>query len=150
LFQSAPDVPRARQIVSQMRLGPISLSYPPNDLFLRSVAERIALNARDAGIAIQPTSNALNNPGGNLRLVQLQLESTDTAVELKRFSGQANPLDPAKPETLYEFERSLLDDHRIIPLAYLRETYGIAPRVHIESSKSDAFALHLEDIWLQP
>ena len=56
-------------------------------------------------------------------------------------------LDASKPEALYQAERSLLD--RVIPLVYLRETYGIAPRVHIESSKSDAFALHLEDVWLQ-
>jgi len=150
LFQSMPDVSRAKQLVSKLRLGPISLSYPPNDPFRRSVAERIALNARDAGIAIQPTPNTVNNPGGNLRLVELQLTSADAAVELKRLSGQAIPLDSAKPEALYEFERSLLADHRVIPLVYLRETYGIAPRVHIESSKPDAFALHLEDVWLQP
>jgi peptide/nickel transport system substrate-binding protein len=151
LFQSAPDVPRAKQIVTQLqigqsRLGPISLSYPANDPFLRSVAERIALNAHDAGMNIQPSPNA----NGNLRLVDWPLESTDAAVELKRFAGQANQLDAAKPEALYELERSLLADHHIIPLVYLRETYGIAPRVHIESSKSDTFALHLEDMWLQP
>ena len=40
-------------------------------------------------------------------------------------------IERSKPETLYEAERSLLD--RVIPLVHLRETYGIAPRVHIES-----------------
>ena len=149
LFQSAPDVSRAKQLVSPLRLGPMSLSYPANDAFLRSVAERVALNARDAGITIQPTPNA----GGNLRLVQFQLESTDGAAELKRIAEQlgagdrASQLDPSKPGSLYELERSLLVEHRIIPLAYLRETYGIAPRVHFQPS-SDAFALHLEDAWV--
>jgi ABC-type transport system substrate-binding protein len=151
LFQSAPDVPRAKQIISQLRLGPISLSYPANDPFLRSVAERIALNARDAGIAIQPTPSPLNNPGGNLRLIEWQIDSEDPAAELDRIAaalGVGHHLDASKPETLYEAERSLLD--RVIPLVHLRETYGIAPRVHIESSKSDSFSLRLEDAWVQP
>jgi peptide/nickel transport system substrate-binding protein len=149
LFQSAPDVPRAKQLLSQLRLAPITLSYPANDAFLRSVAERIALNARDAGINIQPSQNALNNPGGNLRLIEWQISSEDPATELERIATAlgVSRLDASKPEALYQAERSLLD--RVIPLVYLRETYGIAPRVHIESSKSGAFALHLEDVWLQ-
>ena len=63
---------------------------------------------------------------------------------------RANVLDRSKPETLYQLERSLLDEHRIIPLLHLRETYGIAPRVHFQPSNGDAFALHLEDAWILP
>jgi ABC-type transport system substrate-binding protein len=152
LFQTTPDVMSAKQIISQAKLRSLSLSYPANDLFLRSVAERVALNARDSGITIQPTPNA----GGNLRLIEFHLESSDAAAELKRIAGQlgaddrANQLDPAKPEALYELERSLLGDHRIIPLVHLRETYGIAPRVHFQPSSTDTFTLHLEDAWVQP
>jgi peptide/nickel transport system substrate-binding protein len=146
LFQSTPDLVRAKQLISQLRLAPMSLSYPANDVFLRTVAERVALNARDAGIAIQPTPNA----GGNLRLIEIPLQSTDGATELERIAGALgmSHADSGKSESLYEAERSLLD--RVIPLVHLRETYGISPRVHIESSKSDAFALHLEDFWVQP
>jgi hypothetical protein len=102
------------------------------------------LNARDAGITIQPTPNG----NGNLRLVGWPLESSDASNELKRIAellgagDRANLIDPAKPESLYQLERSLLDEHRIIPLAYLRETFGFAPRVH--------FHPHLEDTWVQP
>ena len=142
LFQSTPDVRRAKQLVSQLRLGPISLSYPANDSVLRIVAERVALNARDAGIAIQPTSNA----GGNLRLMEWSLESTDAATELARIAerwasaiGQPYRCKPS-PKLCTKLERSLLDEHRIIPLVHLRETYGIAPRVHFQSSTSDTFA----------
>ena len=69
LFQAAPDIPRARQLMSSLRPGTMSLGFPANDLFLRSVAERIALNARDAGMTIQPTSTG--NP--NFRLMEWQL-----------------------------------------------------------------------------
>jgi hypothetical protein len=150
LFQSAPDLQRAKQLVSALGLGPVSLSYPATDVFLRSVAERVALNARDAGITILPTPSPLSNPGGTLRLVELPLQSTDAATELERIAaalGMVHP-DTSKPEALYQAERTLVD--RAIPLAFLRETYGIAARVHFESSKPDSFSLHLEDVWVQP
>jgi ABC-type transport system substrate-binding protein len=152
LFQSTPDLARAKQFIAQLRPAPLSLGYPANDAFLRSVAERVALNGRDAGINIQPTSNA----SANLHLIEWRLESTDALAELRRIAealgagDRANQLESSKPESLYGFERSLLDEHRVIPLVYLRETYGVAPRVHWESSKSDSFALHLEDAWVQP
>ena len=149
LFQSTPDLARAKQLTSQVRPAPMSLSYPANDTFLRTVAERVALNARDAGITIQPTTNALNNPGGNLRLIEIPLQSSDAATELARIAATlgVDHIDSSKPEALYEAERSLLD--RVIPLVHLRETYGIAQRVHFESSRPDSFALHLEDAWVQ-
>ena len=82
LFQSTPDLNRAKQLVAQLRPGPMSFTYPVNDLFLRSVAERVALNAHDAGITIQPA------PGGkgNLQLMTWQIESTDAADELQRLA----------------------------------------------------------------
>ena len=139
------------QTVSAVRAKMLSLSYPPNDLFLRSVADRVALNARDAGITIQPTSGG----NGNLRLLEWPIESTDAAYELQRVAEQigagdrARQLDRSQPETLYQLERSLLDNHRIIPLVYLRETYGIAPQVHFQPRPSDPFTLHLEDVWVE-
>ncbi len=151
LFDYTPDVTRAKQIASQLHAGQISLSYPPNDLFLRSVAERVALNARDVGIAIQPASTG----NGNLRLLELPLESTDAADGLKRIAtrlgagNRAREIDSSNPETLYQLEKLLLADHRIIPLVHLRETYGIAPHVHFQRN-ADPFTLHLEDAWIAP
>jgi ABC-type transport system substrate-binding protein len=154
LFTAAPDAIRAKQLISQMRATPLTLSYPANDAFARSVAERVALNARDAGIVLQPTQN----PGGALRMVHWPLESTDAAAELSRMAAmlgtpeRANSLNSAKPETLYEAERALLDGHRVIPLVYLPEVYGIAPRVHNWESaqKNGGMAMHLENVWVDP
>jgi hypothetical protein len=152
LFQAMPDVVHARQIAALLHSGPISLSYAANDPFLRAVAERVALNSRDAGITIQPTPGT----NGRIRLLERPLESTNAAGELRRMGEQlgagdrAGLLDPAAPQTLYDLERSLLDDHRIIPIAHLRETYGIAPRVHFQPSAPDTFSLHLENAWVEP
>lgn len=62
LFQSPPDLARAKQIVSRLHPPPIRIDDRGNSAFLRSVAERIALNAHDAGITVQV------KPAGDLRL----------------------------------------------------------------------------------
>lgn len=146
LFQSAPDVARAKQILAQLHPTQLSMEAP-NDPFLRSVAERIALNARDAGIAIQI------KPAGDLRLLQLPIDSTDAAYDLERIvtllKSMPAELDRSKPETLYQFERSLIEDGHVIPLVHLRKSYAISPKVHIPPSR-DQFSLHLEDAWVEP
>ena len=152
LFQAAPDLAHAKQLISQLRLPSINLTYPANDSFARSVADRVALNARDAGITIQPTAN----PGGSLTIVRWPLESADAAAELSRLLGllgaaeHAASIDPANPETLFEVERAMLEDHRIIPLVYLPELYGLSARVHNweAAQKGDPFRLNLENLWV--
>lgn len=148
LFQSAPDLARAKQIVSQLHPPPLSMEANGNDPFLRSVAERIALNARDAGIVIQ------FRPAGDLRLLEIPMDSTDPADDLERIAARLKLSDPsqfdrAKPETLFQFEQSLIQDGRLIPLVHLRETYAISPKVHIPPAR-DQFSLRLEDTWIEP
>lgn len=144
-----------KQTVSQMRTGPLTLSYPANDAFERSIAERVALNARDAGIMLQPTQN----PNGSVRMVRWPLESVDAAAELSRIAtmlgmpDRTNSLNSSKPETLYDAERALLDSHRVIPILYLPEVYGVAPRVHnweAAQKNGGGFAVRLDNIWVDP
>jgi ABC-type transport system substrate-binding protein len=148
LFHAAPDLARASQMAAQLRPSPVSIEAP-SDPFLRSVAERIALNARDVGIAIQV------KPGGGLRLLEMTIASTDAFYDLVRLGAQLKlgPLppefDPAKPETLYQFERSSIEGRPIIPLVHLRDSYAISPRVHFRPTR-DQFSLHLEDCWVDP
>ena len=154
LFQMAPDAARARQMIAQLRLPPISLAYPPNDSFARAIAERIALNARDAGIVLQPGAGA----GGNLTLIRWPIESSDAAENLKRLSARlgiperAASIDAAKPESLYAAERALLDDQRIIPLLHIPKMYGFASRVRgwEAAQKTTPFRLNLESLWVSP
>ena len=154
LFARPPDITRAKALLGQTRATPLALSYNANDTFARLVAERVALNARDAGLVIDASTTA----NGSLRLVRLPLESTDTVAELLRIAEAMGigdhpvTLNASKPETLYEFERSLLDTHKVIPLVYLPEVYAVSPRVHDWDSaqKDRGFTLHLENVWVDP
>jgi len=146
LLATTPDLARAKQTIAGLRLSPLTLSYPANDGFARSVAERVALNARDAGIMMQTAPGE----GGNARLVRWRLESNDAAGELIRMAAKlglpalVSSLNPARPETLYEAERALLESHVVIPLIYLPDVYGISPRVH------NWDGLALENVWVDP
>jgi len=153
LFQNPLDITRAREIVSGLRNGPITMSYPANDSFARAVAERIALNARDAGIAVQVSTNV----GAGLRLMRCPIESPDSAAGLVNvgrclgFPEQAILLDSSKPDRLYQAERALLESNRVVPLAHLDSVYGLSSRVHTEDSGSqNPLTPHLDDFWVDP
>lgn len=153
LFQHVPDLARAREIASAAKTGPLTLSYPINDSFSRAVAERIALNARDAGIVLQVSSNA----NGGLRLLRCPLESHDAALELAKVAqclglpDRPIALDNSRPELLYQAERALMEAGRVVPLAHLDSVYGLAPRTHYKDPGiADPITLHFEDFWVDP
>src|SRR5262249_3315130 len=57
VFPSGADVEKARQLRSQVRTAPKwTLGYDGNDTTARWLAERIALNAKDAGLSLQPST----------------------------------------------------------------------------------------------
>ena len=151
LFETAPDTARARQIVSGAHIGPLTLSYPPNDSFLKAVAERVALNARDGGLSVQPTPNS----NGSLRMIRWHIESANATVELQKLTSflgvpeRAQRPDLAQAESLYQAERGLLETNRIVPLVHLPALYGMAPRVHNREATARLF-LHLENLWVDP
>lgn len=153
LFETTPDLARAREIVSPLRPGPITLSYPVNDSFARAVSERVALNARDAGIAVQVSTSAASA----LRLTRCPLESPDSAADLASLAqclGLPEPraaLDNSKPDRLYQAERAWLESNRVIPLAHLDSVYGLSPRVHSNDPGSqNPMTLRLDDFWVDP
>ena len=142
LFPNAPDPARARQILASLRLDPLALSYPPDDTLARAIAERVALNAHDAGLNIQPAGNT----NGNLRLIRARLPSSDAGIDLSELTATLGLPAPAllsDIENRYKTERDLLADHTVIPLVFLPQTYGIVPRVR-------NWSLHLENVWVSP
>jgi ABC-type transport system substrate-binding protein len=153
LFESAPNAVRARELVSSLRPVAVTLSYSPNDSFAHAVADRIALNARDVGLALQISPSSK----GALRLVRCSLATADaaaaltTAAQCLGLEDRPAVLDNSKPETLYQAERALLESNRLIPLAHLESVYGLAPRVHYrDPGTANPITLHFDDLWVDP
>jgi hypothetical protein len=138
----------ARQITSAVRQpAPWTLAYDASDPMARVVAERIALNARDAGLTLQlATSGA-----ADLRLVRVPLASLNARLALAdlatefglpqpRFGGETS-------EDMYTAERTLLQSQRVIPLLHLRVNYGLSKAVHNWAVSPDG-RWHLPGVWL--
>jgi ABC-type transport system substrate-binding protein len=154
LFPADMDLARARQLVAGVPASDRSLplAYDPADAQARIIAERIAVNARDAGITLQPTGQ----PRPELRLARLRFSSPDAARALAELSAslalpEVRPPNNPRPEALYSAERSLLEGFKLVPLFYLPDTFGVAPRVKLwmKPGISRMGWLRLADTWLE-
>lgn len=147
LFSAEFNMQKAQQQRAEVPYAPAwTLSYDPADVLSRLMAERIALNAGDAGITLRPisTSNA------DLRLVRALLASSNPQVAL---AGMATTLGLPRPgfgtdnaEELYEAEDALLQSHRLIPLFHLPVSYGLSQSVRNWGATRTG-AWDLDDVW---
>jgi len=155
LFPSNRDLDRARQLRAEVHSAqaPVTLAYDPADALARTIAERVAVNARDAGIAIQPVP-AMTNNGAAAKLVRIPASSANSHAAL---ASIASSLDGAElprvltagtPENLYAAERALLDDFRIIPLAHVPESFALSPRIRNWTAPRYG-GLPLHSVWLE-
>jgi len=105
-----------------------TVRYDANDSLARLLAERVALNARDAGIGLR-----LMQAGPGLQLVRIPMASANPWVAL---ANVAETLGIALPksngdalEDLYAAEQALLASQRVIPLFHLPEEWATSARV---------------------
>ena len=131
LFSSAQDLARARRLAAETAPAQrsLSLGYDPAEPLARSIADRIAVNARDAGSGVQ---TAPLGPRADARLAVFHIASRDPAQTLAEIAGSLGFREwnrQTAPELLYAAERSLLEGFRVVPLFHLPEDFGVAPRV---------------------
>jgi peptide/nickel transport system substrate-binding protein len=132
-FAAAQELARARALVVALppRDRTLALAYDPAITAARALAERVAINARDAGLTVLVSPQ---NPQADLRLVASRVPSLDPARALTGLAA-ALGLETSglalSSEVLYESEHKLLEDFRVIPLFHLPDLYGAASRVHV-------------------
>jgi peptide/nickel transport system substrate-binding protein len=148
LFPAKLDLARAQQIKSGLKQAkPWTLSYNATDPLGRLLAERVALNARDSGIALQVSPSS----DGDLRLARIPLVSLEPRLALRSAAiavgAPAPVLAGTSLEQLYQAERALLDTQRVIPLLHLPRAHGMRTNVRNWRQSQDE-ALRLEEVWL--
>ena len=148
LFAQEPSLERARtERTLAKQTAPLVLAYDPQDLIGRTVAERILLNARDAGISVQLTTSG----HADLALTRIPLPSLNIPTAL---TGLALALQLPAPKLsndsaseLYAAEKTALESHRVIPLLHLRSGIALQSAVH-QFEMSPAGTWHLDNVWL--
>lgn len=145
---AAGSVDRARQERTLAKRFPAwTLGYDASDAVAQVVAQRILLNARDAGVALQLVSSGASD----LRLVRIPLPSSDAQTALEELA-KALQLPQPKPGTgavsdLYSAEKTLLLSRRVVPLLHLRSAIAMRPNVHDLSIFPDG-TWQLGNVWL--
>lgn len=149
MFPGSTDLQRARDLradaAAYVVITPIMLAYDAADPLSKLVAERIALDAREAGIIVQPYAEAHINSktarasmNADAVLLRIPLQSVEPSIALAALSddlglfAESVPaiLVATRPEELLEDERKLLADHRVLPVAHLPQAIWLNNNVH--------------------
>jgi len=166
LFPGGPNLDRAKELRAEAAglviISPIALAYDFSDPVAKLVAERIAVDAREAGIVVQPfgephVANKSARPGMNADavLLRLPLESVQPAVALAAAlddMGLADPttapLNAGRLEDVFELEGKSLADFRVIPIAHVSEAVWLNNNVHnwIQNPAGD---WSLDQLWTE-
>jgi ABC-type transport system substrate-binding protein len=161
LFPTAQDTGGALSLVQSVNSArapgspapaPLILVYDASDAEARAVAERIAVNLHDAGIAMQTQSVKSGVTPADVHLVRMPIASPEpraALLQMFEFLGISNvpSLSDNGPESLYAAERSALADDRVIPLVYEMESCGLSATVR-DWMPLDSGEWRLDDVWL--
>jgi ABC-type transport system substrate-binding protein len=170
---SAADLTHAKELWKQIApSGPLVLGYDSADPLEQSVAERIVVNAKEAGMAVRaqamPVAGAgagksrdAGLPAGHVdaNLVRWRMTSSSPDVALKDFLARiyAGPLagveagafpETASPEDMYKQQRAVLNTYRVLPLVWLPQAYGLSARVRDWKVPGPGENWPLADVWL--
>jgi ABC-type transport system substrate-binding protein len=168
---SAADLEHAKELSKEIATaGPLVLGYDSADPLEQSVAERIVVNAKEAGIAVRahamPGAGAEKSRGSagqaahlDTQLVRWRMASPLPGVALKDFlariySGPLAGVEPsafpenASAEDIYKQQRAVLSTFRVVPLVWLPQVYGLSSRVRNWKSPGPGESWPLADVWL--
>jgi ABC-type transport system substrate-binding protein len=152
LFPAERDLERARQAAAALPkpVPRATLSYDAADVLSRSIAERIAVDAREAGVLIQVA------PGGqtDMRIARVRLRSPDPALALFDLAAAFHIGELMEPpavttEARYQAEKKVINDSRVIPLCHLPTILGTGSRVkNWEPQRWGDW--RLDNVWVEP
>ena len=164
LFSTAADPAHAKEIWAQIAGPPkLVLGYDSGDSLEQSVAERIVVNAREAGISLAAQAIPSGDTGAapqatfDARLIRLRMPSPLPRVALANFLATLGPLtkldasplpEQASPQQIYDRERTAVESKRVVPLVWLPQAYGLSARVRNWKAPGPGETWPLADVWL--
>jgi peptide/nickel transport system substrate-binding protein len=170
---SAADLEHAKELSKEIAAaGPLVLGYDSADPLEQSVAERIVVNAKEAGMSVR--AQAIPGAGGgaeksrsaalqaghvDMELVRWRMTSPLPGEALMDFLSRiyAGPLagieasalpETASPEDNYKQQRAVLSTYRVVPLVWLPQVYGLSARVRDWKAPVPGENWPLADVWL--
>ncbi len=134
LFSTESNLDRARELRAEIGSPPaLKLGYDASDPLARQIADRVAVNARDAGITLQPVPLAAEKTAGGaeLRIRRLRIDGPTFAAAVRDAArwGLLPSETRETPEDVYAAERKLIEGFTVVPLVDVPEIVGLGGRV---------------------
>jgi peptide/nickel transport system substrate-binding protein len=137
----------------------ILLRVDPADAVIQAIAERLAVDAREAGFALKVQAPVGLAPRADARLVRVDIPATtadrafvQTAARLTVRGWPAIDAPGGTAlEATYRAEQALLDRLVVVPIVHVPELYGVGERVgsSIHPVARPGGGWDLADLWLQ-
>jgi hypothetical protein len=170
---SPADLEHAKELWKQIApSSALVLGYDSADPLEQSVAERIVVNAKEAGMSVRAQAMPGASAGADksrgaagqathvdVELVRWRMTSPLPGVALKDFLARIflGPLvgveagafpEAASPEDIYKQQRAVLNTYRVVPLVWLPQVYGLSARVRDWKAPGPGENWPLADVWL--
>ena len=172
LFSTAADAAGAKKTVEEIRAQNagslrVVLGYDSGDSVEQAVAERMVVNAREAGIgmtaAALPAGTAAGSvPAGfDARIVRWRMGAAEPGAALAGFlaaypgvgasGGEAcaGGKATAGAEAIYRCERAIVDAQEMVPVAFVPHVFGLSARVRDWKAPGPGESWPLADVWLE-
>jgi len=160
LFHAEMDLERAKQLRGSLAgtvaggTSPLRLQTDVTGDLARLLAERVAVNARQAGIAVQPFSKATATEKADLHLFAWRISSLSAAEELQILARATHSEAGAQgklsdPDRRYVEEKKILEERSVIPLIAVPDYAGLAANLR-DWQASPWGEWRLADAWLEP
>jgi len=165
LFGDAMNLERAKELRAALPANvaggtePLRMRVDATGDLMKVLGERVAVNARQANLSVQPVSHTASGAGGpapatGLHLIAWHYDSLSPRVALQEMAQQlhaeAGALEagePRDPEKLFGAELQLLETRQLLPLVLLPEYVGMASNVR-NWSVAPSGEWRLADVWL--
>jgi peptide/nickel transport system substrate-binding protein len=167
LFRVEMDLDRAKELRSSLPANvaggnsPLRLQTDVLGDLARLLAERVAVNARQTGLSVQPLgkaalhdANARAPEAADVHLFAWRYSSFTSGEEL-RLLAKATHVEEIKegsfadPDRRYAWERKILEERKLMPLVALPDYAGLAPAIR-DWQPSPWGEWRLADVWLEP
>lgn len=166
---SGYEVPRAERAELRSAMASLTpaqrrviLRIDAGDPLVQAIADRIVVDAREAGvtIAVQIPAGLAPRPDARLVRVKVRPTSPDRAMAgvlasfgarvIARATNEEVPVPGAPIDVVYRFERALVDRAVIVPVVHLSEVYGLGDAVQSWNGSliQPSGALDLANVWL--
>jgi hypothetical protein len=136
LFSTTRDLKRAKELAPPGTS--LSLCSDARDKVLRSLADRIAVDVSQSGIAVRQASKSCE-----ARLVRLPIRSVNPQQALLYLASELKFTPPAWGSP-YTMECDLVQDFRVVPLFHFPLVFALRPNVRNWSAQ-----WNLADVWLE-